>query len=193
LYSRIRARFLANYNEREEIQAKKNLLAPWDAHMAELEVSADMPGIGKSLRELAWREKYGINVAMIERGNQVINTPKRGQIIFPGDIISVIGTDDQLDNFRKDMESGRTLSVEKKPVDIVLEHFVIGETSSFANKNIREGEIREKIHGIVVGIENESGRVVNPDSSYIIRAGDIVWVVGDKRRLLSLQKAEQLL
>jgi monovalent cation:H+ antiporter-2, CPA2 family len=193
LYSRIRTRFLANYNEREEMKAQKNLLAPWDAHMAELEISADMPGVGKTLRELSWREKYGINVAIIERGNNIINTPKRGQVIFPGDIISIIGTDDQLDAFRTEMEVAKSFIVEKKPVEVVLEHFIIGEKSTFANKNIRQGEIREKIHGIVVGIENEDGRLVNPDSSYIIRVGDIVWVVGDKLRLLSLQKAEQLL
>ncbi len=78
-------------------------------------------------------------------------------------------------------------------MEVVLEHFVISEKSAFANKNIRDGEIRETIHGIVVGIENENGRVVNPDSSYVIKAGDIVWVVGDKLRLLTLQKAEQLL
>lgn len=193
LYLRIRRRFLANYNEREEMKVKKNLLAPWDAHMAELEISADMPGVGKTLRELAWREKYGINVAMIERGNNIINTPKRGQVIFPGDIISVIGTDDQLDAFRTEMEVAKSFVVERKPVEVVLEHFIIGEQSTFANKNIREGAIREKIHGIVVGVENEEGRLVNPDSSYVIKAGDIVWVVGDKLRLLSLQKAEQLL
>ncbi len=193
LYSRIRTRFLTNYNEREELQAQKNLLAPWDAHMAELEITAAMPGIGKTLRELAWREKYGINVAMIERGNNVINTPKRGQVIFPGDIISIIGTDDQVDAFRTELEMAKSLGVEKKHVEVVLEHFIIGENSTFTNKNIREGEIREKIHGIVVGVENEEGRLVNPDSSYVIRAGDIVWVVGDKLRLLSLQKAEQLL
>jgi CPA2 family monovalent cation:H+ antiporter-2 len=193
LYLRIRTRFLANYNEREDMKVKKNLLAPWDAHMAELEISADMPGVGKTLRELAWREKYGINVAMIERGNNVINTPKRGQVIFPGDIISVIGTDDQLDAFHKEMEVAKSFVVERKPVEVVLEHFIVGEQSTFANKNIREGAIREKIHGIVVGVENEEGRLVNPDSSYVIKAGDIVWVVGDKLRLLSLQKAEQLL
>ena len=85
------------------------LLAPWDAHLAELEISADMPGIGKSLRELAWREKYGINVAMIERGSQVINTPTREQVIFPGDIISMIGTDDQLDAFQKEMEAAKCI------------------------------------------------------------------------------------
>lgn len=132
-------------------------------------------------------------MAIIERGSNIINTPKRGQVIFPGDIISVIGTDDQVDAFRTEMEAAKSLAVEKKPVEVVLEHFIIGEQSTFANKNIREGEIREKIHGIVVGVENEEGRLVNPDSSYIIRAGDIVWVVGDKLRLLSLQKAEQLL
>lgn len=193
LYSGLRTRFLANYNEREEIKLKKDMLAPWDAHMAEFVISADMPGVGKTLRELAWREKYGINIAMIERGTKVINTPKRGQVIFPGDVIAVIGTDDQLDIFRADMEAGTSLIVEKKPVEVVLEHFVISEKSVFINKNIREGEIREKIHGIVVGVENENGRLVNPDSSYVIQAGDIVWVVGDKKRLLTLQRSEQLL
>jgi len=193
LYSRVWERFLANYHEREKNPAQKNMLAPWDAHMAQLEIGADMPGIGKSLRELAWREKYGINVAMIERGLGIINTPKRDQVIFPGDIVSLIGTDDQIDTFQKDLESARSVAKERKHVEVVLEHFVIGEKSTFANKDIREGAIRERIHGIVVGIENESGRIVNPDSSYIIKAGDIVWVVGDKLRLLSLQKAEQLL
>lgn len=193
LYSKVRVQFLANYNEREEGKMKKSMLAPWDAHMAEFEISADMPGVGKSLRELAWREKYGINVAMIERGSKVINTPKRDEVIFPGDVITVIGTDDQMDIFRADIEKMLTITSDKKPVEVVLEHFVIGEKSFFANKNIREAEIREKTHGIVVGIENDNGRLVNPDSSYIIRQGDIVWIVGDKRRLLSLQKMEQLL
>ncbi|MCG2614567.1 cation:proton antiporter [Terrimonas sp. NA20] len=192
LYSRIRERFLANYNEREEKKAKQDLLAPWDAHMAEFVLTADMPGVGKSLLELGWREKYGINVAIIERGNTIINTPKRSQLVFPGDVLFIIGTDDQIVQFRTDMESARLLIVEKKPVEVVLEHFTVTENSVFANKNIREGEIREKIHGIVVGIENEQGRVVNPDSSYVIRSGDTVWVVGDKLRLLSLQKSKQL-
>jgi CPA2 family monovalent cation:H+ antiporter-2 len=122
----------------------------------------------------------------------VINTPKRGQRLFPGDVLFMIGTDDQLDQFKADMEAGRALVVEKKPVEVVLEHFKVTDDSVFANKNIREGEIREKIHGIVVGIENENGRVVNPDSSYVIQPGDTVWVVGDKLRLLSLQKSKQL-
>lgn len=192
LYARIRTRFLANYNEREERKAKNDQLAPWDAHMAEFIMTADMPGVGKTLRELQWREKYGINIAIIERGSTVINTPKRNQQIFPGDILFMIGTDDQLDQFRADMEMARSLVVEKKPVEVVLEHFKVTDDSVFANKNIREGEIREKIHGIVVGIENEHGRVVNPDSTYVIRPGDTVWVVGDKLRLLSLQKSKQL-
>ncbi|RYY53292.1 MAG: sodium:proton antiporter [Chitinophagaceae bacterium] len=191
LYSRIRGRFLANYNEREELKGKKDMLAPWDAHMAEFQVTADTPGIGKTLRELAWREKYGINIAIIERGNTTINAPKRGQRLFPGDYLFMIGTDDQLDQFRKDMEASTVVAEKKKAPEVVLEHFKITDQSSFAGKNIREGEIREKIHGIVVGVENDKGRLVNPDSSYIIRPGDIVWVVGDKRRLLLLQKSEE--
>lgn len=71
-YSRIEHRFLTNLNARNVIEGtdEKNTISPWDAHLAYFVISPDADFIGKSLKELQWREKYGINIASIERGKK---------------------------------------------------------------------------------------------------------------------------
>ena len=90
-YQRIEKRFLSNLNARESVAKEKELkeeerrkefnpqtdLSPWDAHMVDLEVNPHAEYIGKTLVELAWREKYGINIAYIRRGGKLIYAPGR--------------------------------------------------------------------------------------------------------------------
>jgi CPA2 family monovalent cation:H+ antiporter-2 len=59
------------------------------------------------------------------------------------------------------------------------------------NKTIRESRIRERTHGIVVGIEKGGERIINPDSMELIEAGDEIWIVGEKRRLLTIKRAQE--
>lgn len=191
-YFRIQKRFLDNYNERELEKNANNALAPWDAHMANFEIMPDWDKIGVPLKELAWREKYGVNVAMIERGNRTINTPTRTEQLFPHDVIAVIGTDEQIDLFRKELDIPTNAGKEKKKSEVVLEHFVVHLDSELVNKSIRASAIRERTRGIVVGVESAGKRVINPESNYIIQPGDTLWIVGDKLRLLSIKKTEEL-
>ncbi|MBK8494566.1 MAG: TrkA C-terminal domain-containing protein [Chitinophagaceae bacterium] len=102
-YFRIENRFLENLHENETMQKQpkpEHELAPWDAHFAQFEIEADSPAIGKTLEELQLREQFDINIAMIERGSRVITVPSRDERIFPGDLLSAIGTDEQLKAFR---------------------------------------------------------------------------------------------
>jgi hypothetical protein len=71
-------------------------LLPWDAHLTEFEVSPDAAVIGKTLQELAFRERHGVNVVRIERGRNTIVAPKGMEQMFPFDKITVVGTDEQL-------------------------------------------------------------------------------------------------
>ncbi|MFT3826113.1 MAG: cation:proton antiporter [Chitinophagaceae bacterium] len=190
-YFHIQQRFLDNYNEREKKQNEADALAPWDAHLATFEIQPDWEKIGIPLLELAWRERYGVNVAMIERGNRTINTPTRNEQLFPHDIISVIGTDEQIDQFRKELDIAPNDGKEKKKAEVTLDHFVVHLDSELVNKSIRASNIRERVRGIVVGVESAGNRIINPESNYIIRPGDTLWIVGDKLRLLSIKKAEE--
>jgi CPA2 family monovalent cation:H+ antiporter-2 len=187
-YERIETRFIANLNQKELMEREKSSpeLAPWDAHISLFTVDADGPLAGKALIDLTLREQFGVNVAMIERGSRMIITPLRSEQIYPGDVISVIGTDEQLDKFRRYLEPGDTvskISKRQQRQDVALRQLIIHSGSQFLNRTIRESAIRERTKGIVVGIERHGERLLNPDSQLVFELHDIVWVVGNIRRL----------
>ena len=186
-YFRIENRFLENLHEKETLQQQpkaEHELAPWDAHFAQFEVEADSPAIGKTLEELQLREQFDINIAMIERGSRVITVPARHERIFPGDLLSAIGTDEQLKLFRIFIEAqpfARNKLQQKQ--DVVLKQLVIKKDSYLLGKNIRDSGIRERAKGIIAGIERNGNRILNPPSNLVFEEDDIVWVVGNVNRL----------
>jgi K+:H+ antiporter len=188
-YLRIEDRFLSNFYEKENEENVEDL-SPWDAHMERFEVRPEWNGIGKSLGDLRLREKFGINIATIGRGSVTVNAPKKDDMIFPYDELLVIGTDEQLDKFRKDVELLSTFSESKKS-EVTLWHYQVNPGSQLVDKSIRESGIRERTRGLVVGVETKGQRIINPDSSHVIHAGDVIWIVGDKLRLLTIRRAEK--
>lgn len=190
-YHRIERHFLSNLNDREIAKEQKTRkdLTPWDGHMATFDIVAASNLIGKTLEELRMREKIGINIAFIKRGEIMINVPSRNERLFPGDEICVIGTDFQVKKFKKYLDQNEIDPAEKiTESNIVLQHLEL-KNESFIGKSIRESQIREKTNGLVVGIEREGRRMLNPDSHLILEQGDILWVVGDKKLLASLSKS----
>lgn len=184
LYERVEQRFLTNLNEREQQKISRSAIAPWDMHLTDFEVMPDTTGIGKPLEELGFREKYGINIALIERGNHVISLPGRHERLYPGDKISVIGTDEQLEKFKELFEHPEPAAPENSDNgEIGLHTFTIQKNSALRGLSLRKSGIRENAHALVVGIERNGQRITNPESHLIFEDGDIVWVVGDKATL----------
>lgn len=182
-YSKIEDRFLQNLNARqlEGSGKSKKILLPWDAHFAFLEVSPDSSLIGLSLQQLAIRENFGINVVLIERGTKTIQLPRPTEVLYPYDRIEVIGTDDQLDSFRGHVEISRNGEAYLAQEDnITLQRIEVKKEFNIIGKSIRNSQIREATHGMVVGLERNGERILNPDSSMIIEPEDVLWVAGEK-------------
>ncbi len=191
-YSRIELRFLSNFHEREnETAQKKSVLAPWDTHLSTFELGAASPYIGKTLADSRIREDFGVNVASIKRGDFILNVPGRNERLYPSDIISVIGTDEQLKEFKKHLESAESRIPDlRQNREVSLHHFIIEPDSALAGKSIRVSGIRERTQGLVVGIEREGERILNPDSDEVFRTNDKVWIVGNERRIRILSRAK---
>lgn len=181
-YNLIERLFLSNLNAREMEKGKpSHVILPWDAHMAEFEIPPESPFVGKALMELLWREQFGINVAMIERGKIRINIPDRNEKIFPCDTIAVIGTDEQLEQFKKTLEVSPVEFPEPlKNQEVRLQHFIVSLGSHLIGKTIRESGIREQTHGLIVGIEREGKRILNPESTIQFLTNDVIWIVGEE-------------
>lgn len=187
-YQRIEERFLTNLNEKETIEEskKQTRLSPWDAHITRYKINPLAAFIGKTLEELQWREQFGINVAFIERGNQILYAPARNERVYPYDMIGVIGTDQQLLEFGKIIEENtETVDITVKE-NVELEHIVVDEYTRLKGQTIRGSGIREKTNGLVVGIERQGERLLNPSSDTIFEWDDVVWIVGERKKIQQL-------
>ncbi len=187
-YHKIENHFLSNLNEREISKAKRSRshLSPWDGHMAIFDIAAESNIAGESLKNLQIREQMGVNVVSIKRGDVMIHIPNANERIFPGDEICVIGTDDQVQEFKKYLDQHEMdVSPETKEPDIVLRQIEL-KNHSFHGKSIKESNLREKTKGLIVGIEKRGKRILNPESNVMLEKDDILWIVGDKKLLWDL-------
>ena len=200
LYSKIELRFIANLNARETAAddslnasiLRKNAgflsdLSPWDAHILELEVNPHAEYVGKTLAELAWREQYGINIIYIKRGDKLIHVPGRNNRLMPFDHVGIIATDEQMQAFKPVFDAIESIAPLQVDIDdITLQKVLVDEHTKLKEKDIRGSGLREQTDGLVVGIERDKERILNPDSSTVLRWGDIVWIVGDKKKIQQL-------
>nr|WP_315145477.1 cation:proton antiporter [uncultured Flavobacterium sp.] len=187
-YHKIENHFLANLHGREIEKAKRSRsdLTPWDGHMAVFDIARESNIAGESLKNLQLRELLGINIVSIKRGEITIHIPHRNERIFPGDEICVIGTDRQVQEFKKYLDQHETdVSPEIAEPDIVLNQIEL-KNHTFIGKSIKESKLREKTKGLIVGIEKRGIRILNPESDVILEKDDILWIVGDKKLLADL-------
>lgn len=184
-YHKIESHFLKNLNTRDEVKIKRRYasLTPWDGHMTTFEIAKESNIAGKTLEELRIREEMGINIAFIKRGEIMVKIPTKNERLFPGDEICVIGSDAQVkefDNYLHQHEFDPPKNVKK--AEIVLQQLEL-KREEFVGKSISQSKIRERTNGMVVGIERGGKRLLNPESNLILEKDDVLWVVGDKKRL----------
>jgi len=190
VYNKIESHFLSNFNDREirKENKRQNTLSPWDGHMAEFEIAKESNLAGKTLEELTIREQFGINIASIRRGEVLINIPIRTERLFPGDEISVIGTDDQVKDFKNYLDKNEIdVPEEVEQTEIILQKLEL-KNRVCIGKSIRESQIREKTHGIIVGIERNGKRILNPESHLVLEDSDILWIAGEKKKIAEFLK-----
>ncbi len=187
-YERMEHRFLYNLHARDEENKQPEIL-PWDSHLLELTVAPESELVGKSLVDLAMREKHGVNIALIERGKIMLPTPSRDERLYPNDKVLIIGTDDQLASVTPLFEGKVTEDSATFPKqDMSLQKVVITSKSPVFGQSIRSSGIREQTQGLVVGIERNGQRILNPDSNMVFENEDIVWIVGNNKRIPDLLK-----
>ncbi len=68
-----------------------------------VEIVANEKLHGHSLLELDIRAKYGINIVAIKRNNDIIVSPLASEMIYEGDILIVIGADQDIDRFESEV------------------------------------------------------------------------------------------
>ncbi|WP_370633602.1 cation:proton antiporter [Pedobacter sp. Leaf250] len=182
-YNKLEKRFMLNLNAREN---QKPDILPWDTHLTEIKVSPESDVVGKTLAELMIREKYGVNIALIERGRNNIPTPGRDERLYPNDNLLLIGADDQLASVKALLEVDLPDTEQEKSFpdkEMTLQKVVVSTESPVYGLSIRNAGIREKAQALIVGIERGAERILNPSSDFIFDSGDVIWIVGNNKKI----------
>ncbi|MCX2473802.1 cation:proton antiporter [Pedobacter sp. MC2016-05] len=182
-YNKLEKRFMLNLNAREN---QKPDILPWDTHLTEIKVSPESNVVGKTLSELMIREKYGVNIALIERGRNNIPTPGRDERLYPNDNLLLIGADDQLASVKALLDVDIPHHEEEKSFpdkEMTLQKVIVNTESPVYGLSIRNAGIREKAQALIVGIERGSERILNPSSDFIFDNGDVIWIVGNNKKI----------
>ncbi|MDR1737569.1 MAG: cation:proton antiporter [Candidatus Symbiothrix sp.] len=187
---RLERRFTNNFNEKEAFEASQkpvtqgfaNHLLERDLHLSEFVIEPNYSIIGKTLKELKFRQLFGVNIVTIVRGDIRINIPNGDERIYPNDRIVVFGTDKQIDLFEQRIEEKKQkyAEYERKPVqDVVLQQLEIEADSPLAGKNLRTSHIQDDYDLMVIGIERNNTSLLNPGLDLEFEQGDILWIIGE--------------
>ncbi len=160
-----------------------------DIHISNVELPQDSLWAGMTLKDLALGKRFHVHVSSIQRGRQHINIPSGDDIIFPGDILHVIGTDEQLTNLNSTMKQEVVPEdVEIEDREMQLRRFVISGKSPFLGLSLLECGLREHYNCMLVGMEEDEENLTQVSISYRFQQGDLLWIVGEKNDIRRLAK-----
>jgi len=192
---RLERLFIMNLRSREieaQVHGRKRplyegRLLDRDVHIADFNVPMDSKWMGATLRQLDLGRKYGVHISSILRANHRLNIPDGNYIIFPGDKLQVIGSDDQLSKFGQAISQeviGEDPDIELR--EMKLRQLIIGSDSPFIGKTLEESGIRDVYSCMVVGLEEGKENLSPFHPKRRFQEGDIIWIVGEQEALQAL-------
>ena len=212
-YWKLEARFVKNFNQRQ-IEMRLNQNSKQEGNMHELDnlhwidknlyVSTYLVQKGgvvenKTLKELNLRKVYDIIIVAVTRNGKQINFPDGDFRLEVNDTLLALGQIQKLKNAQIDYK-GIDLDYSKvinlhdftlkqqadKHSSIKCMTFIIGENSSWIDKNLYDAQLNRKTNCLVVGIERGDMPIPNPSSHVRFKKDDMVWVMGDDKSLYKL-------
>ena len=182
---RIENKFLNNLNERELRRSGKNNAVVHDLHQAYMTVGAGCPFVGERLMNSNLRRLYGVNIVSIQREGRSIVIPGGQNRLFPGDVIGVIGTDEQIARLLPDIEKPLPSS-DIPDIDVKLSGIMLSENSPLIGQTPVSASLRDTYETLVVAVDRGDEHIDSrPD--LVFRPGDIIWVVGNPKTTATLK------
>lgn len=182
----IEQKFLNNLNERELRKTGKNNTIVSDLHLAYMTVGYGCKFVGMKLMDSPLRSEYGVSAVNIRRGNVVIPVPDGNTRLFPGDIVGVIGNDEQIQRIIPEIEKSQEAENISKDSSFRLVSFSVTESSPLIGETITTADVRRNYHAHIVAIRRGDDMIQDLLNTPII-ADDILYVAGDAESVSKLQ------
>jgi Kef-type K+ transport systems, membrane components len=198
---KIENRFLQNLHQKQAHKDKKaaiptqvaNDIKSKDLHIEEFRVSPDSPIIGKSLKEINFKQTAGVYVVSILRGSNKINIPDANERVYPYDELIVIGSDEEFSLLNETIHYKDVKDIKEACCHINLSQYEIEKDSPLIGKTLQEADIRSKTKTMIISIERDDESITEIPSDFIFREGDTLWLAGEEENLNAFDENVQKL
>ena len=179
-YNTMESKFISNLNMRENMRMGVGNNLVDDMHQAFIEINNSCPFVGDKLKDSGLRSDYGVSVSSIQRGDDYMPLPSPDARIFPGDVLGIIGNDEQLRRLNQDLDNatkaGMKLNITQQPVE--LESIRLANDSPIVGMPLSKTDILHDYYSMIVKIKRDDA-FLQPGPDLVLRPGDVLWVVGD--------------
>lgn len=180
-------RFISNINERENRRTGRENNLVSDLLLAYMKVGHNCPFVGDKLCDLDLRARYGVNLVNIQRGGKLHPVPSGEMRIFPGDVLGVIGTEEQIQCLLPLVEAQSEQSDNTAITDVKFIHFAISQQSPIVGVQLENTRLREDYGALLVAVQRGEDDYISPTPDLTFLAGDILWIVGNPKKLAPLK------
>ena len=193
---RIEKQFLQNLHQKQTYEDKKaaipthvaNDIRARDIHIEHFKVSPDSPIIGKTLKEINFKQTTGVYVISILRGSGKINIPGADDRIYPYDELVVVGSDEEFSLLNKSIHYDEVSDIEEATYHINLSQYEIEKGSPLIGKSLLETDTRNKTKTMIISIERGNESFTEFTSDFIFLEGDTLWIAGEEENLNTFEE-----
>jgi CPA2 family monovalent cation:H+ antiporter-2 len=184
-YLQFEERFFSNFNSR---QAQMSFHIPKDFEnefiMDRLHLTQYSPLAGKTLAEVQVRERFGLNIVSIERAGQVHDLPGKGDLLLPGDVLSVVGNEEQVGKLRTEVEVEPDMLIhDHSDHEIHMYRYHVEKQGPLNGIQVRNSPL-SKHHALVISIERDGNKILNPSGDLVFQPDDLLWFVSPEEMTL---------
>ena len=190
-YGQIEEHFNKNFNSR---QAQAAFHIPHgmenEFSMERLRMTPSSPLAGKTLKQGELRENYGANIVTIERGDTIIDLPTRDDIMMPYDVLTVIGTEEQVSAIRADIEKEADMLVhDHSDHEMHIYRYHVEAGGTLCGLSIRQSGFTVRHKAMIIAIMRGGTKIVNPDRDTVFQDNDnIIFVSPDEMTLTGFER-----
>ncbi len=186
--SSIETKFLNNLNERELRRSGRNNNLVSNLHLAFMNVGYACPFVGERLMDSGLRSRYGVSIASIQRGTHLLPVPSGDTRVFPGDVIGVIGTDEDIQALLPVVEAQADDSAPDnlRASDLKLKSVQLSDTSPLVGVSVADSQLSGRYSALLVSVMRDD-KYFTPDADTVFRPHDVLWMVCNPTIIPSLK------
>ena len=155
----------------------------WNLQIGELDLAEDAAAAGRTIGQLAIRQRFGCMVVGIERQGFCVTNPPVDTALFPLDRLLVLGTAEQIASLRSALATAASAGRGPTLADLVLGRLVVPAGSPQAGRSLAETAPARALGVQIAGIRRVDATMLNPAGGEILQAGDELLVLGTSAQL----------